>query len=322
MSILFLTNSVLTTLQDTGRNDFRHLGINPNGAMDKSAARLINILLGNSETEGVLEMHFPAPKILFEQDAVIALGGAHFDAKIGDGAIENWQIVRVKKGDVLSFERKRFGSRLYLAIRGGFRAEKWLGSFSTNLKAQIGGFDGRALRKNDRIFFESEVQTPKLKARYRISNALIPNYSYSPTIRVVSGAEWQDLTAESRESFLRQSFAIRTESDRMGFRLRGELLNLCGKIELVSSAVNFGTIQLLPDGELIILMADHQTIGGYPRIAHIVGADLSLVAQLGANDKLNFELISLAEAEDLMIKFEKELDWLRVGCRLKNNAEN
>src|SRR5688572_14205818 len=142
MSILFRKSGLLTTIQDLGRAGFRRFGINPNGAMDKTAVRLINILLGNEETEAAVEMHFPAPEILFEEDAVITLGGAEFGAELNEKPIENWRTVFAEKGCILKFEKKIFGSRAYLAVQGGFKVEKWLGSASTNLTANIGGFEG------------------------------------------------------------------------------------------------------------------------------------------------------------------------------------
>ncbi len=327
MSLLFIQTGLLTTLQDLGRTGYRQLGINPNGAMDGRAARLLNVLLGNNENEGILEMHFPPPKILFETDAQIALGGADFSAGINSEPIENWRPIGVSKNSLLTFGAKKEGARLSLAVRGGFKIAKWLGSLSTNLKAKTGGFEGRALQKGDRLYLNREIPESRFAMRqrplnYKISSHLIPNYSRSPKIRVMAGREWQNLTTESQNRFLRQSFFIRPDSDRMGFRLKGSPLQLGENVELVSSAVGFGTIQLLPDGELIILLADHQTTGGYPRIAHVVAADLSVLAQLGAGDQINFDLISLAEAERLILQFEKQLNRLKIGCRFKTYAEN
>ena len=317
MSLRFLTDSILTTVQDTGRNGYRALGINPNGAMDKKAARLINILIGNNEDEAVLEIHFPAPKILFEQDAVIAFGGANFAAQIGDERIKNWRPYSVKKGQTLSFPYKEFGNRIYLSVRGGFTIDDWLESKSTNTKAKIGGFHGRRLLKNDVINFSTKFKIQNSKFNYSISSDLIPRYDYSPEVRFIEGAEWEKLTKESKKSFLSQNFPISLNLDRMGFRLRGAPLDLVKKMELVSSAVDFGTIQLLPDGQLIILMADHQTTGGYPRIAHICAEDLPLVAQLGANDSLSFKMISIDEAENLTLAFEKNLNLLKTAVKFR-----
>lgn len=319
MSILVSSNSLLTTVQDLGRSGFRRLGVNTGGAMDKTAARLVNILHGNDEREAVLEMHFPAPEILFEESTVIALGGADFGACIGGAEIENWRRVAVEAGQILRFERKNFGSRIYLSVEGGFEIQKWLGSAGTNLKAKIGGFAGRSLQKGDRLFFKRTVNGggSQRKFNYKISRSLIPPYSRRPTVRITAGAEFSKLTKESRANFLAREFTIGSRSDRMGFRLEGLKLTETEPRELLSSAVNFGTVQLLPGGEMIILMADHQTTGGYPKIAHVVRRDLPVLAQLGANDAVSFRLISIAEAEDLILTHEKDLNLLRAACNFK-----
>lgn len=317
MSIHVHKSGILSAIQDLGRNGFRRFGINPNGAMDVSAVRLINILLGNGESEAVLEMHFPAPVLKFEHSAIIALGGANFSATLDDKLIENWQPVFVEKNQTLRFTKKTFGNRTYLSIKGGFQVEKWLESASTNLAAKIGGFEGRRLRKDDQLFFNAERRISRSRFPYKISNVLISFYSRLPTVRVVAGAEFDKLTAIGEQKFFKQNFTISRNSNRMGFRLDGESLYLLDKIEMVSSAVAFGTIQLLPDGQTIILMADHQTSGGYPRIAHVVSVDLPILAQLGANDKVNFELISIDEAENLTLEFERDLSLLKIGVNSK-----
>jgi len=316
MGVFINKEGILTTVQDAGRNGYRRFGINPNGAMDSAAARLINILLGNFDSEAVLEMHFPASEMTFEEDTVFALGGADFRAKLNDEMLENWKPYYAEKGSVLKFTEKVFGNRAYLSVKGGFVIEKWLGSASTNLTANIGGFSGRKLNKGDKLFFK--IQNPKSKIQNpTISDSLIPFYSRFPTVRVVAGAEFESLTAFGEQSFRHQNFTVSQNSDRMGFRLNGEPLFLLEKKELVSSAVNFGTIQLLPDGQLIVLMADAQTSGGYPRIAHIIETDLPVVAQLGASDRIAFQLISIEEAENILMELEINLNFLRVACKFR-----
>ncbi len=316
MSISINNAGILTTVQDAGRNGYRRFGINTNGAMDRAAARLINILLGNSDTEAVLETHFPAPEMTFEEDAVFALGGADFRAKLNGEVLENWKPYYAENGSVLKFTGKLFGNRAYLSVKGGFIIEKWLGSASTNLTANIGGFSGRKLNKGDKLLFK--IQNLKFKIQNStISNSLIPFYSRFPTVRVIAGAEFESLTAFGEQSFRCQNFTVSQNSDRMGFRLSGEPLFLLEKKELVSSAVNFGTIQLLPDGQLIVLMADAQTSGGYPRIAHIIETDLPIVAQLGASDRIAFQLISIEEAENILMELEVNLNFLRVACKFR-----
>lgn len=315
MSILINKAGILTTVQDLGRNGFRQFGINQNGAMDKIAVRLINSLLANDENTAILEMHFPASEILFEESVVFALGGADFSAQLNGETVENWRIYSAEKGSTLKFEEKIFGNRAYLSIKGGFKIESWLDSASTNLKAKIGGFEGRKLQIGDRIIPNSKSQIPNSKFNYKVSNSLIPFYSKFPTVRVLRCAEFEILTAISQENFLNNNFTITPNSDRMGFRLRGEPLQLLHAKELVSSAVNFGTIQLLPDGQMIVLMADHQTSGGYPRIANVIPTDLPLLAQLGANDKFAFHLIKIEEAENLLVRFEKDLNLLKIAAK-------
>ncbi len=288
--------------------------------MDEQAARLINILLCNVEAEAVLEMHFPAPVLEFEADAMIALGGADFGAKLNGKEIENWRCYFVEKGSVLIFDKQNCGSRTYLAIKGGVAIKKWLESASTNLLANIGGFEGRALNKGDRIQFNQKTQNARQSSKYKISYNSLPHYQNSQaTIRVIEGAEFELLTAFSEQIFLKQIFTIRPESDRMGFRLKSEPLYLIDELEMISSAIDFGTIQLLPDGQMIVLMADHQTSGGYPRIAHVISVDLPILAQLNPNDKVNFKLISLNEAENLLLELEMELNWLKIGVHYAFN---
>jgi len=315
MSVLIKKPGILTTVQDLGRDGFRRFGVNPNGAMDKTAVRLINALLATDENAPVLEMHFPAPEMVFEAPAAFALGGADFAAALDGERAENWRIHFAEKGAVLKFNDKISGSRAYLSVKGGLKIENWLGSASTNLKAGIGGFEGRKLETGDRIEFESKIEIRNSRFDRRVSDSMIPFYSNFPTVRATVGAEYGLLTTDSRERFLKQNYLITQNSDRMGFRLRGEPLYLSANTEMISSAVDFGTIQLLPDGQLIVLMADHQTTGGYPRLANVVPTDLPLLAQLGANEKVAFHLISIEEAEKHLIAFEKNLNLMKIAAR-------
>ena len=321
MSLLIEKEGILTTVQDLGRTGYRDLGINPGGAMDRTAVSLINILLGNDESDAVLEFHFSAVILVFEQPAVFALGGADFDVRLNSKRIENWRPHFADAGSKLFFVGKPSGDRLYLAVRGGFSIDKWLGSCSTNLVAQAGGFNGRRLRVGDRIKFRERIFAEQ-KFNYFISPSLIPFYSPFPTVRIIAGAEFDLLNKNNRKSFLESTYTISNRSDRMGYRLTGEHLKLTKNVEMLSSAVSFGTIQLLPDGNLIVLMADHQTTGGYPRLGHVISLDLPLLAQLGPSDKVGFHLNSIEEAENLSLQFEQELNLFRIGCRLRSTASS
>jgi len=320
MSILVEKPGILTTVQDLGRCGYQKFGINPGGAMDPRAARLVNILLGNDENDAVLEMHFPAPRFVFESDGVCAVGGADFAPLLDGVSIENWRPFRVSQGNVLTFDERCFGNRAYLSVLGSFKIDDWLGSASTNLAAKVGGLAGRKLQQRDKIDFRPatlcDSRTPLLK----ISNSLIPRYSSFPKVRVLPGAEFGQLGRQMLDVFLNHDFSISANSNRMGFRLVGEPIAFSAPPEMVSSAVSVGTVQLLPDGQLIVLMADHQTTGGYPRIAHVITHDLPLVAQLGTNDKIKFDLIDVGEAEDLSMRFERDLSFFRVACKFQANS--
>jgi antagonist of KipI len=315
MSILLQKAGVMTTVQDLGREGFRQMGINPGGVMDRAAARLINILIGNHESEGVLEIHFPAAEILFESDAVFALGGADFSAGLDGRPARNWRPQFAPKGSVLRFAAKTSGNRAYLAVAGGVKLEKWLGSASTNLVAKLGGFQGRRLEKGDRIFLNTGGATAA-PHEGSVSSSLIPRYGRFPTVRITPGAEFDALSATDQQTLVKENFVISANSDRMGYRLHGKPIHPAHNNQIVSSAVNFGTIQLFPDGQLIVLMADHQTSGGYPRVGQVAAIDLPLLAQLGTNDKVAFHMITPAEAEDLLMDFERDLKTLKIGCGL------
>ncbi len=318
MSILIQRPGILTTVQDLGRLGSRRFGINPGGVMDPAAARLINIVLGNIDSEAVLEIHFPAPQIIFEKEGVAAIGGADFLPHLDGEPLQTWQVFRANPGAILTFAGKGSGNRAYLAVKGGVEIERWLGSSSTNLIAGRGGFSGRRLEANDRIDFISFALDNLDSTATRISPWIIPPYNSSPTVRVIPGAEFQNLSDQSREIFLNRQFEVSSKSDRMGFRLIGQAVELSDRSEMISSAVSFGTIQALPDNQLIILMADHQTTGGYPRLAHVISRDLPLIGQLGPGDKVAFQLVTLDTAEKLYLEFERNLKFLGAGSKFES----
>jgi antagonist of KipI len=280
--------------------------------MDRTAARIVNTLLGNDENEAVLELHFPAAEIEIDAETSLAIGGADLSATLNDTPLRNWTSFPAKHGDVLKFTKPNIGTRGYLAVAGGFAIAQWLGSRSTNLIAEAGGFNGQKLQAGDRI----ELREPRIVQPHTVGPSMIPKYSRFPTVRVVPSGEFDLLTAISERAFLNEGFTIAKDSNRMGYRLSGPPLHLLHKKEMVSAAVTFGTIQLLPDGQLIVLMADHQTAGGYPRIANVSSADLPLLAQLGPNDGISFHRVSVEEAEQAAAEFQRDLCRLRTGVRL------
>jgi len=321
MSGIVVTRSgILATVQDLGRRGYARLGINPGGAMDTAAARIANALCGNALSDAVLEMHFPAPRLRFEADTAFAICGADFGAEIDGTAVDPWRLGQARAGSELAFNCRRSGARAYLAVSGGFEADEWLGSRSTNLAVGIGGFDGRTIRAGDRLKIRSNFSgnCPNLIA----SRRLIPFYSKFPTVRVIRGPEFGLLSDDAKHAFRISNFELTHRSNRMGFRLAGPELRTSKPFEMISSAATFGTVQLMPDGQLTVLMADHQTTGGYPRIATIVPTDLPLVAQIQFGGKIGFHQIAVEDAEALYFKFERDLKLLATACRFRFDAIN
>jgi antagonist of KipI len=321
MGLKIIKAGVLDTIQDLGRYGFQYLGINPGGAMDRFAAQVVNILTGNDSSEPVIELHFPASIFLFEQETMIAVGGADFSATINGEEIPPWQPVMIAKNSILQFEKWKKGARCYLAIKEKLDIPKWLGSYSTNVKAASGGLNGRPLQKNDEISFREKNE---YKCFLRDRDFLILHWkadivwkeTFIDRIAIVPGNEWDLLAKDSRKKIFKDSFVIGSLADRMGYRLQGTL-NARQNCELVSSIVSFGTIQLLPNGELIILMADHQTAGGYPRIAYVASAHLPLLAQKRPGDKIYFRFIDQEHAEELLCLQQQHLLQLQNACKFR-----
>jgi len=321
MSISIIKAGLLGTIQDMGRYGYGSLGINCGGAMDRYAAQVANMLVGNDVQEAVMEIHFPGPQVLFEQNALISITGADFTPTLNDEPLPLWQPLLIRKNTILHFPKLQQGARCYIAIHGGFCIDSWLGSYSTNLKAGIGGYQGRKFEKGDElsarentIYFAGLMKQGRdvlpLSWRADYANA----YQYPNEIFFTEGNEFSQLSETSASNFTDNNFIIHPFSDRMGYQVKGPELVLKEKIELVSASVSFGTIQLMPSAELVILMADHQTTGGYPRIGHVVSAHLPKLAQLRPSDCIQFKKVSLQKAEDLLFAQQKELAILKTAC--------
>lgn len=321
MSLTVIKPGLLDTIQDTGRFGHASTGINTGGAMDLYAARVANMLTGNCSQEAVLEIHFPGPQILFEQNALISITGADFSPMLNDEVMPLWKPIVVRKNTILHFNGLKNGARCYLAVHGGICAKKWLNSYSTNLKAAAGGHEGRKLEKDDELSFkESSIYFAGLLKegkdfqllKWRVDAG--KTYQFPHEIYFTPGYEWQQLRENSCQEFLQNNFIIHPYSDRMGYRLKGVPLQRTDNSELISSGVSFGTIQLLPDGQLIVLMADHQTTGGYPRIGHVISAHLPKLAQLRPSDAIQFKQVDLNTAEELLFSQQRELAILQRAC--------
>ena len=319
MSLKIIKAGILDTLQDAGRFGYQHLGINPNGVMDYFSASLANALLGKSLNSPLIEMHFPAPTILFQNATIICLTGADFKPVINKQVLPLHQPVFIPANSVLSFETPNWGVRCYMALLGECILEPWLGSYSTNLKAGTGGYKGKALSKNDVLNF-----TATRRSRALNDEATVLNWKASGVaekmempIHFLKGNEWIWLTDDARYFLENETFQLAMEADRMGYQLKGPVLETRISTQLVSSAVSFGTMQLLPQGQLIVLMADHQTTGGYPRVGNVIAADMPLMAQRKPGDLIYFKATNLETAEEKFFEQHKYLSDIQTLCKLK-----
>jgi antagonist of KipI len=322
MSLKILKAGMLDSIQDMGRFGYQQFGINPTGCMDKYAAAIANNLVGNDINDAVIEIHFPGTSILFEQIAIIAITGADFNATIDGKNVPINRPIIINNDETLHFSSLKNKARCYLSVKGGFKLNKWLDSYSTNLKAESGGFNGRKLLKDDVMELNENVIDLELNENEAFR--ILPwqanenfDLEISEELFLIKGNEWDSIDKQSQEKFLKNPFYISPNSDRMGYRLASEPLQAITKTELISSAVSFGTIQLLPDGQLIILMADHQTTGGYPRLGNIISAHLSKLAQMKAGDAIHFKFTDHQSAETLFIKQQLHLHQLQIACKLR-----
>lgn len=306
MTLILQKEGMFTSLQNTAGKGSQTIGINPRGPMDRFAARVANLLVGNDEDENVLEMHFPAAQIEFWEECRFALAGACFGAVLDGSPIRNWGVHKAGGGCVIKFESKGFGTRAYMSIDGGMKSvPNDSGDLYSTEKLTRGALIERRFGK----------PTSYPGDRYFASKDILPAYATSPVIRIIPSGEFDRLADDSVRRLAKELFAVTNDSNRMGFRLKGSPLELIDSCEMVSAAVTFGTIQLVPDGQLIVLMADHQTAGGYPRIANVISADLPILGQLGPGDMVSFVLIGIGEAEQAALQIETDLKKLRTGVR-------
>jgi antagonist of KipI len=305
MEVIVKRAGMQTTVQDLGRPGHREHGVPLGGAMDRLALRVANLLVGNDEAAAALEFVLSGPELLFPRETVVAVTGGDF------GGPPRWQTLRVAAGTVLKFSAARTGCRGYLAIAGGFAVPPVLGSAGTYLRAGFGGLGGRALRDGDTLAVADVTRT--VAKHWHIDPRLIPTYHDNPTVQVLRGAQGD----EFGRTFFEAPFRVTAQSDRMGFRLKGPALVRSVNTELRSSTVAPGTIQVPPDGQPIVLMADAQTIGGYPQIAHVITADLPKVAQLRPGDTVRWVEVSLEVAHEVALAGERALAMLRHGLAQK-----
>jgi antagonist of KipI len=304
MSLRVQDPGLLTTVQDLGRHGYSHLGISPGGAADSLAMRIANLLVGNAENAGTLEMTLAGVTLEFDKQSIVALTGAKCDCRINSDAAPMWQPIQVPAGGVLACGLIKTGARSYLAIQGGLDVQPIMGSASTNMAGHFGGFEGRSLRKGDLLGVRKGSNSRLLTLKPGAVEGL---YSSEP-LRVTRGAQHHWFGVEAFGKLLSCPYTVSEQSNRSGLRLKGEPISPQVRSQLLTEGVSLGAIQIPQDEQLIILFVDQQTTGGYPKIANVIAADLYRVGQLRPREQVRFIEVTIPGAIHLL---QEQEEWLK-----------
>jgi antagonist of KipI len=302
-------------VQDLGRPGHGALGVSASGAADAVALRLGNHLVGNWETAAGLEMTLLGATLLFETDAVVAVTGAPWPVAIDGVPQFGWRRIEVAAGQTLTVGSGASGARAYLAIAGGIEVPEVLGSASTHLLSGLGGLAGRALRKGDLLCVggdgpafvaaaaDAAVGTPTRggESARAVAPTLLAQLQPRKILRVVSGVDRGEFPTAAWATFVGSPYRVGLQSNRTGLRLEGPALVLAAPREFLTEGAPLGAVQVPPGGQPILLFVEHQTTGGYPKIANVIAADIPSVGQLRPHDEVRFAEVSLAEARAALV---------------------
>jgi len=299
---------LLTTVQDLGRPHAIGAGVQPGGAMDRFAHRAANLMVGNPEGDATLECTLTGPQMVAEHSCLVAITGGDLDPRVNGQAAPTWTGIFLGQGDRLTFGGRRSGGRAYIAVAGGIEADRWLSSASTNLLAARGGMHGRTLKAGDQISAAREPARPSVSGRNLIER-LRPQYN-DHALFAIAGPHVRRLDSQGRSLLFGATFRVSREADRMGYRLDGPRLATSGE-ELLSFGLTAGAVQVPHGGQPILLMADHQTAGGYPVVATVVSGSMPVAAQLIPGDELQFKEVTVERARQMRLALTAALDTLR-----------
>jgi len=296
---------MLTTIQDRGRWGLQSRGVPVAGPMDPVSHRLANLLVGNDADAATLEVTLLGPQLEFEDERVIAVTGAEFEILVDSKPMPMHAPFVVAAESQLRFGARRRGARAYVAIAGGIVVPRTLGSRSTHLISGMGGIDGRPVRAGDRLPLGDAGHVRC--AAPALSSPIQALPRGGACIRVLPGPQREYFVDDALEVLESHPYTIGQNSDRMGFRLSGPRLTHARGADIISDATPLGALQVPASGHPILLMADRQTAGGYPKIATVITADIGIAGQLGPGDTIRFQVCTPAEAMAALIAQERAL---------------
>ncbi|WP_246079043.1 biotin-dependent carboxyltransferase family protein [Paenibacillus piri] len=306
---------MLTTVQDLGRADYQVYGISAGGAMDALSLRLANMLAGNKEDDAALEVTLTGPELKFVRDGIIAIAGGDLCPELNGKKVSVWRTFRVAKGDILNFKQAQDGGcRAYIAAAGGIDVPLVMGSRSTFIRGSYGGFHGRALKAGDVISAGiSRHSDPGCLTGRSLPPDFKPDFREERPVRFILGPQADAFTEDTIQAFTSSGYTISNQSDRMGYRLEGNVLAHINGPDIISDYITVGSIQIPGDGQPIVLMADCQMTGGYTKIGVVISTDLPYLAQKKPGDTVRFEQIGIDQAHRLWKQQEQRLSLLKIN---------
>lgn len=305
-NIKVLNGGIYTTVQDYGRIGYQKFGISVAGVMDEYSFAMANALVGNKKGTAILEITYFGPMLQFEEDIVIAVTGANTTPKVDGKEINMYESVLVEKGSTLSFGKLKDGMRSYLAFGGEIDVPVVNGSKSTHVKSKMGGYEGRPIKPRDEL---NIIVNKNSRGGKVLPEKYIPKNDKFNVIRVVLGPQDDYFTEKGINTLFRSGgYTFSKDMDRMGMRLMGDALEFKEGADIISDGTVMGSIQVPSNGQPIILMADRQTTGGYTKVGTVIREDIPKLSQMAAMNKICFQEVSLEEAQEKYIEFEKKID--------------
>lgn len=303
-----LDPGILTTIQDFGRFGYTEFGVPYSGALDSFSYRIANILVNNPENEACLETMIMGLKLKSLGEFLIAITGADLTPLINNEPVKMWKPYLIKKGDIITFKRVRFGCRAYVSVSGGLAVPKVMGSYSTYLSGKFGGLEGRPLKKGD-ILYRFDLPFPLDILNIKFPEELIPRFNRELILRIILGPQCDHFTEEGLKTFFSSIYEVTSQSDRMGIRLKGPFIERRQDVEesIISEGLLPGAIQVPGNGNPIIILNELVT-GGYTKIASVISTDLLKVAQLKPGDSVRFMPVSIEEAHTLLKEQEDQIN--------------
>ncbi|MBB5191003.1 biotin-dependent carboxylase-like uncharacterized protein [Silvimonas terrae] len=307
MSLSILKTGALATVQDAGRYDGAQWGVPRSGVMDIPAWLIGNLLVGNQPDVAAIEITLGGFSARFDVDCVIAVTGAIAPVTLDKQTMGQWRSIRVRAGQTLRIGFAESGARLFLCVSGGVDVPMVIGARSTDLAGGFGGFAGRGLKAGDEVAL-GQAAGPAPDGWVRAPER-------GDVLRILPSTEWSAFTMAAHQTFLSEAWVVTPDANRMGARLAGLELPLAQPLEMTSHAVHPGVVQVPPSGQPILLLADAQTTGGYPKIAQVIRADLWRMGQFRPGETIRFVEVTLAEALDAL---SEQRHWLaRLEMQLK-----